>query len=92
MKAGQQCTFRINRVGRKYGELKVMADIGNRVYRYIYGLITIPVLQLGCRKGHTEQRNAVSLRMTGDKTRCKECYRLERKKRSHRLNILRNKG
>ncbi len=85
MKAGQRCTFRINRVGRRYGELKVIADIGNRVYTYPYGKRTTPLLKLGCKRGHTEERCAVSLEATGDNTQCKQCRKThgKRKKSKH---------
>jgi hypothetical protein len=79
MKAGQLCTHRINRVGHKYGQLKVIADVGNRVYYYPYGKRVNPLLKLVCKRGHTELRCAASLEQTGDNTQCKKC----RKSRLH---------
>jgi hypothetical protein len=75
MRAGQLCTFRKNRVGWKYGELTVITDVGNRVYRYRNVKVTTPILELTCKIGHTEQRTVISLNATRDKTCCKECRR-----------------
>jgi hypothetical protein len=78
MRAGQICTFRKKYVGNQYGELQVIADIGNHVYKYTDGSkATTPLLKLTCKLGHTEERTAISLRITGDNTQCKTCRRLK---------------
>ena len=73
MRAGQKSTFRINQIGRKYGALKVTADIGNQIYYYPYGKHVNPLLKLVCKRGHTETRCKASLQITGDTTQCKQC-------------------
>jgi hypothetical protein len=73
MKAGQLCSFRANRTGQKFGELIVIGDIGNHIYKHSNGTSVAPILNLICPVGHIEQRNIVSLRYTGDNTQCKKC-------------------
>lgn len=78
MKPGQLCTFRVDRTGQQFGELTVIGDVGNHVYRTYSRILVVPILQLICPKGHIEQRNITSLRVTKDKTHCKRCWHMKR--------------
>lgn len=65
------CTSLIN---VSFGQLRVTARTGTRVYRGRTRNRLTSIWTLVCPKGHTERRTRISLCVTGNKTQCKLCF------------------
>lgn len=62
-------------VNERFGELVVIGRAGSKVYRCKNRLRnSTSVWTLGCSHGHTETRTRISLRITGQNTKCKTCH------------------
>jgi hypothetical protein len=73
-----------NIVGRRFGELVAVKHLGSRVFGR--RKCRMSIWQLTCDRGHIDERSLESLRVTGSKTKCKEC-RLEKRSPVYARNV-----
>lgn len=59
--------------GQWFGELRAVREVGTMGYDWQGVRVRITAWLFRCKRRHVETRNLASIRVSGDKAKCKQC-------------------